>query len=310
LLDLLLHILLLAVSLVILIKGCDWFIDSSEKIGLSLGVSPFIIGVSIVAFGTSLPELASCIAAATRGEPEIVSGTVIGSNITNILLVLGAVATFSKTVKMEYEIMDVDMPLLVTSAFLLWFVFKWDGIEIIEAIIFLICLVIFLINSFVSGKKDQDEKHRLRWKEILLLVLGGIMVTFGAEYTVVSITEVSKTAGISSDIIAQTWVALGTSLPEVAVSITASRRGKVGIAVGNVLGSNIFNTFGIVSIASFFGPLSISEEMLSFTLPFMIAVTIIFALISIAKRIVRWEGMMLLLLYVFFIYQSYFGVLG
>jgi cation:H+ antiporter len=303
-LEILIQILILSGSLFVLIKGSDWLIDSSEKIGLSIGISPFIIGVSIVAFGTSLPELASGIAAVVDGNPEIVAGVVVGSNITNILLVLGLVAATSKVINMDYDIMDVDMPLLVGSAFLLWFALRDGDLNRFEALIFLVGLMIFLINSFTSGKKIEDLDIKITWKDILLLILGGVMVKFGADYTVDSITNISEDFNIGSDIIAQTLVALGTSLPEVVVSITAARKGKPGIAVGNVLGSNLFNTFAVMAIPSFFGTLVITEEISNFSIPFMIVATLIFAFISIGGRITKWEGMMLLLFYLFYLNES------
>ena len=145
--ELLLSFLVLGGSLFILVKGSDWFVDSAERLGLALGVSPFIIGVTIVAFGTSLPELASSISSVLNHQSEIVSGVVIGSNITNILLVLGLVSTVGRVVNMDYDIMDIDMPMLIGSAFLLWFAMSDQMISTFEAIIFLVGLTIFLVNS-------------------------------------------------------------------------------------------------------------------------------------------------------------------
>ena len=305
--DILLSVLILGGSLFILVKGSDWFVDSAERIGLSLGISPFIIGVTIVAFGTSLPELASSISAVLNGQSEIVSGVVIGSNITNILLVLGLVSTVGKVVKMDYDIMDIDMPMLIGSSFLLWFCLADQHFSLFEGIVFLIGLTIFLVNSISGNEKSTDEKPKLSWKDLLLLVLGGIFVKYGADFTVNSIANLAEGFDIETTILAQTLVALGTSLPEVAVSITAALKGKPGIAIGNVLGSNIFNTYAVISIPSFFGELLISDDTISFYLPFMVACTILFATISNGGRITRWEGYMLLLFYLFFFNHS-FGI--
>ena len=305
--DILLNILVLGGSLFILVKGSDWFVDSAERIGLSLGVSPFIIGVTIVAFGTSLPELASSISAVLNGNSEIVTGVVVGSNITNILLVLGLVSTVGRVVKMDYDIMDIDMPLLLGSAFLMWFCLADKHLSTFEACLFLVGLTIFLLNSLTGSVKTDEERPSSTWKDYLLLVLGAIFVKYGADFTVDAIGDLARGFQMDATILAQTLLAFGTSLPEVAVSITAALKGKPGMAVGNVLGSNIFNTFAVMSIPSFFGPLVISDVTLTFYLPFMIACTVLFALISIGGRITKWEGYMLLLFYLYFFNHS-FGI--
>ena len=138
-------------------KASDWFIDSAEQIGLSLGVSPFIIGVTIVAFGTSLPELATSIASVLSGESEIVTGNVIGSNITNIALVLGIAAVVSNKIELEYNIWHIDMPFLWGSAFLLWFVLRDFHFSVFEGLLFLLGIVVFLTYSFKS-EEEPDRK--------------------------------------------------------------------------------------------------------------------------------------------------------
>ncbi len=303
--DILLNFGLLAGSLFILVKGSDWFVDSAERIGLAMGISPFIIGVTIIAFGTSLPELASSIVAVLGEESEIVTGVVVGSNITNILLVLGLVAAVGGVVKMDYNIMDIDMPMLLGSSFLLWFCLLDQHVSLFEACIFLAGLVIFLINSLSGSGDSEAERPTARWRDYILLVLGGVGVKYGADFTVNAIDSLSESFDLNSVVLAQTLVALGTSLPEVAVSITAAKKGKPGIAIGNVLGSNMFNTYAVIAIPSFFGQLVIPEEMYAFSLPFMITATLLFAVISITNRINRWEGYMLLLFYVFYFNYSF-----
>lgn len=305
--ELLLDVLLLAGSLFVLVKGSDWFVDSAESIGLSLGISPFIIGVTIVAFGTSLPELASSVAAVLDGESEIVSGVVIGSNITNITLVLGLVVVVGKVIKMDYDIMDIDMPLLVASSFLIWFCCQDGQISIFESLLLLVGLAIFLLNSVAGNVKDESIRVQSSWRDYFLLVLGGVFVKYGADFTVQSLNDLAASFDLQASILAQTLLALGTSLPEIAVSITAALRGKSGMAVGNVLGSNIFNTYAVMAIPNFFGEMLIPEEVLDFSFPFMIACTILFALMSIGGKIVHWEGYVLLSFYLFFFNHS-FGI--
>ena len=298
--DILLNLGLFALALTVLLKGSDFFIDAAEKIGLSLGISPFVIGVTIVAAGTSLPELAASIVAVLDGNPEIVVGTVVGSNIANILLVLGTVAIVAKYIRMDYNVMDVDMPLLVCSALLLWYVLYDSVVSIPEALVLIAGLIIFLITSFSSSEKDESIRPKAGWKAYAMLAVGGVMIYFGADYTVLAITRLAEAAGIGQGVVALTLVALGTSLPEVVVSIAAARKGKPGIAVGNVLGSNIFNTYAVIGIPSLIAPLTVPEDISAFGLPFMLGVTFLFAIVSVSNRISRWEGVMLLLFYAFF----------
>ena len=300
-LEIALYLGLLLLSLAVLLKASDWFVTAAERIGLALGISPFIIGVTIIAFGTSLPELASSIAAVLAGEPEIVVGNVVGSNITNILLVLGLVAVVAGDFKLNDRVMDIDVPLLVGSAFLMWFTLYDNTFSFGEAIIFLIGLVVFLLNTLRSEDSIKNpDKPWVTWRSYGLLVLGGGLVYVGANFTIMAIQELSVLANINSEFIALTIVALGTSLPEVVVSITAARKKKTAIAVGNVLGSNLFNTFAVMSIPSFFGSLVIPENIQDFSLPFMVAVSVLFGFICVTRKISRWEGAILLVFYGFF----------
>lgn len=301
--ELLIYLGLFIGSLVVLLLASDWFVDSAEDIGLSLGISPFLIGVTIVAFGTSLPELATSVAAVYIGESSIVVGNVVGSNITNIALVMGFVVVLVGDIKLDYNIWHIDMPYLWGSAFILWFVVLDFQVSIFEAIILLAGLCIFLAYSF--RQQDDPDRPKARIKTYFLLLVGGALVAVGAHYTIVSITKLSAIAGIDPEIIALSAVALGTSLPEVIVSINAARKGKTSIAVGNVLGSNIFNTYCVMGVPALMGDLEIPPEILEFSLPFMIVMTILFGIMSNNKKITRWEGALLLLFYLFFLVQLF-----
>jgi len=302
--EILMYAGLFIVSLGVLLKASDWFIDSAEQIGLSLGVSPFIIGVTIVAFGTSLPELATSIASVLSGESEIVTGNVVGSNITNIALVLGLAALVVDKIELEYNIWHVDMPFLWGSAFLLWFVLRDLHFSLFEGILFIMGIVVFLAYSFKSEQEPEEiERPTVTWKTYTMLIIGGAFVYLGADYTILAIRKLSTFAGIDPEIIALSAVALGTSLPEVIVSLNAARRGKASIAVGNVLGSNIFNTYIVMGISSFFGKLVIPTNINELFLPLMVAMTILFGIMSNNKKITRWEGVLLLMFYAFFFGQ-------
>ena len=306
--EFLLYFGLFIASLAVLLKASDWFIDSAEEIGLSLGISPFIIGVTIIAFGTSLPELATSIASVFAGDSQIVVGNVIGSNITNIALVLGLVAIYVKTIKLETNLWKMDMPFLWASAFFLWFILSDRKVTTLEAILCLVGLVIFLGFSLSSSDDDGEENPKASNKSYILLIIGGILVWLGADYTVMSIQKMSNLMGIGSGVIALSLVALGTSLPEVIVSMNAAKKGKTSIAVGNVLGSNIFNTLAVIGIPALIGDLEIPEKIISFSLPLMVVMTLLFGIMTISKTISRWEGMILIICYIYFLVKLFSGI--
>jgi len=298
-------ILIFILSLAVLVYASDKFIGAAESIGLNFGISPFIIGVTIVAFGTSLPELATSIASVYSGSSVIVIGNVIGSNITNILLVLGLTAFIGKDILLDFDVMDVDMPLLLLSSFFLVFVISDLQVTWFEAGLFLVGLGIFLYNSIGSASDESIERVKVNGMTYVVLAIAAIFVFIGAKFTIDAISSISSELGVGQEVIALTAVALGTSLPEVMVSVAAARRGKHAIAVGNVLGSNIFNTYAVTGIPALLGPITIPEDTLYFSAPFMVFVTLMFAFMCMTKRISKWEGIMLLVLYAFFLGETF-----
>ncbi len=306
--DILLYLSIFVVSLIVLLRASDWFVDSAETIGLSMGIPHFIIGVTIIAFGTSLPELATSVAAVLGGNSEIVVGNVVGSNVTNIALVLGLVAVYANRIELSYNIWHIDMPFLWGSAFILWFVLYDFQVSGYEVVVLLVGIVIFLIYSLKEDedkgipeeKQEEEEKIKTTWKTYTMLVIGAALVWVSADYTIYAIQELSEMAGINPEIIALSAVAFGTSLPEVIVSLNAAKKGKTGMAVGNVLGSNIFNTYIVMGIPAMFGKLKIPEQVFDFYLPLMIVMTILFGIMANNKKITRWEGAVLLLFYLLY----------
>lgn len=301
------------VSLFVLIKASCYFTDSAEKIGLFFGLPAFIVGVTIVSIGTSLPELVSSIFAVLRGSSEIVVGNVVGSNITNIFLILGIVAIVGKRMKIAYELAHVDLPILMGSAFL-FAVMIWDGVLTLpEALLLISGIVIYFLYTISSEREHVDveikkemkeklqRKRKLNAKTVVILILSVFFIYIGARYTIESVIELSEMLNVGKDLIAISAVALGTSLPELAVSIVAVRKRKPEIAIGNILGSNIFNTFVVMGIPALFGVLIIPQSILTFGLPMMLIATLLFFFITHKKEITKWEGYLLLLFYVFFI---------
>ncbi len=311
------YILLFIVSIAALVKASDWFVSGAEVIGLAAGISPFVIGVTLVAFGTSLPELAASIAAVFFGSSEIVIGNVVGSNITNILLVLGLSAIIGKEIIIDRSTTDSKVLMLLASAFLLYFTLKDGVIDLFETVLFIAGMVLFLVGSIKGKKNDVHNYPKATVKNYVMMIGGAAIVYGGAHFTILSLEEISEYAGISKEVIALTGVALGTSLPEVVVSVRAVQKGKSDIAIGNVLGSNIFNTFivmGIPGLLSYFEKshqgdslLTVPIALTDFSLPLMVAVTIMFCFMFVESKISRSEGWMLILLYIFFLYVIFRG---
>ena len=303
--ELLIQFGIFVAAIAALLWASDRFVEAAERIGLSWGISPFIIGVTIVAFGTSLPELATSVVAVLDGTSDIVIGNVVGSNITNIALVLGLTAVVVKNIDLEYNLWHIDIPFLLGSAFLLYFAVMDGSLSIYEAFLFLGGLAIFLGYSLKGQERpDKADRPTAGARDYLLLVVGGALVSISATFVIGAITEISAILNIAPAIIALSAVAIGTSLPEVAVSLAAARRGKASIAVGNALGSNIFNTFIVMAVPRFVGPLAIPPDIITVYLPLMIVMTILFGVMSNNRKITRWEGWMLLLFYAW-----YFGAI-
>ena len=299
--ELALQIAIFLVAIAALLWSSDRFVESAERIGLSWGISPFIIGVTIVAFGTSLPELATSVVSVLEGASQIVVGNVVGSNITNIALVLGLTAVVVKNIDLEYNLWHIDIPFLWGSAFLLYFAVMDGNLSYFESALFLGGIVIFLAYSLKDQEKaDKEDRPVARAVDYLLLIAGGAVVSFSATYVISAITNISLMLNIAPSVIALSAVAVGTSLPEVAVSLAAARKGKASIAVGNALGSNIFNTFIVMAVPRFFGPLVIPESIIAVYLPLMIVMTVLLGVMSNNRKITRWEGYVLLLFYAWY----------
>lgn len=361
-LDLLTWLGIFAVSLFVLIKASDWFIDSSETLGFFLRLSPFIVGVAIVSVGTSLPELMSSITAVQEGSPEIVFGNVIGSNVANIFLITGVAAIVAGKMDLKYDLTSVDLPLFVGSSFLLALMLFTGKYSIGEAILCLLAYGVYLVytittsegdigggtlsianpietkieapvgatavESGISGTtsdstekslstpspqtngddnsaEDSSEPQTFPFKALFILTISVILIYFGAKYTVKSVVVLSELLNIGKEIIAVSVLALGTSLPELSVSLVCVKRGSYDVAVGNVLGSNIFNALVVMAIPRFFGALIIPKTTLIEGLLEMLCGTILMFFVVQDKQITRWEGYLFVIFYAWFIAQIF-----
>ena len=320
-------ILLFVVSLVALVKGADWLLDSAEKIGLAAGLSPFIIGAVIIGLGTSLPELLSSVMAILKGVNEIVVANSIGSNIANILLVAGLAAVVGKGLRVTKNLIDIDLPLLaITTALFLGV--AWDRkIETKESMLLLIVFVIYflytiyhkedkeagkedktLLDEERKGKISKKDRPKVTTKDIIFLILGVALLVLGAKFLIDSVVEISVIFSIGAGAVSLFAVALGTSLPELMVSVKAALKNKPEVALGNVFGSNIFNLLFVVGIPGVFTTLNLDEVTFSLGLPVLAVVTFLFVISGISRKIHLYEGAIYLVIYVFFI-GKLFGLL-
>ena len=305
--NLIIWLIIFIVSLFVLIKASDFFTDAAEKIGISLGISPFLIGVTIVSVGTSLPELISSITAVYQNSSEIVFGNVMGSNIANIFLIIGTASLISSPLKILYELIHVDLPLFVGSAFLLGLTVLDGNFSINEAIICILGYVVYVFYTISSGKEEQrsetidTSQKSFPVKQIVIVIVSALFVFFGATYTIKSVTKISEILEIGKELIALSAVALGTSLPELMVTISAARKGNPEIAVGNVLGSNIFNSLIVMGIPRLTGKLEIPDDVLGSGLLVLLVGTILFFFVTQDKQVTRWEGLIFFIFYGWFI---------
>jgi cation:H+ antiporter len=314
--------LVFLISLFLLVKGSDWLVENAEEIGLALKISPFIVGVTIVSIGTSFPELFSSIAAVLKNATEIVGANIIGSNIFNILVIIGLSSVVARRLSTTRNLIDLDAPLLALSTVVLLFVCLDKKINFGEGIILLLAYLIYFLYTIYQRKgkeeeipeivevlpsrvtrreKEAVEKIRLEVKTFVLLFLGITFVLFGADWTINSIIKLSELLKISPALISIIALAAGTSLPELAVSTVAATKKKYEISIGNILGSNVFNGSFIVGICALIKPLVIDDLTFSVGLPFLIVSTLLFVISVISRRIDIWEGLMYLLIYLLFL---------
>jgi cation:H+ antiporter len=304
------------VAVLALVKSADWFTDGAEELGVYLGIPSYVVGVTIVAIGTSLPELISSIIAVNKGNPEIVVGNVVGSNITNIFLVLALAAILAGRLAVTYEIIHVDLPMLVASAALLVFV-AWDGVVGWgEGLLLIAGAVVYLLYA-VSVSRQRARAHKEIAEDIAeeyeiepgkldpwvwpRIIGGAVLLYFAAFYTIESVVELATILEVGTELIAMSAVALGTSLPELVVSGVAARRGNLEIAMGNVLGSSVFNSFAVVGIPALMVPLPVPPLVLTVGLPIMVVATLLFFFMAQDREITRWEGSLLGIFYILYL---------
>lgn len=304
-------------SLALLLFSADRFTNNAERIGVMMKLPSFVVGVIIVSIGTSLPELLTAISAMVQGVDNIVVSNAFGSNIANIFLVFGVASLFAKKVfGVSRSLIDLDLPLLALATGLVALM-AYDGqITFPESALLLIGYGIYLyyIIKFPKKKevplqkrvkaerveKDNADRKKKALSAIFQIVLFGALLAVASNYLVESTIKIAEIIGVSTAVITASVIALGTSLPELIVSIFAVRKGSYDLVIGNVLGSNIFNALVVIGLPGLFGVLTVDPVIMTVGIPFLIASTLLVVVSGISKRIHGYEGAFYILLYLLF----------
>lgn len=306
--NMLIQCLLLVLGFVLLIKGSDWFVEGASGIATRFGIPQLVIGLTIVAMGTSAPEAAVSISAALADNAGISIGNVVGSNILNIFIILGlssviaAITVAKSTIKYEIPYM-----ILIT---MLFFVFGYTGGEITltEGILLWVAFIVYLAYLFMMARGNKEEITEVTEVKktgilIVLTIIGLVLIVAGSNVTVNAASAIAAALGISERFIGLTIVALGTSLPELFTSVTAAMKGKCDIAIGNVVGSNIFNLLFVIGTSALITTIPFEANFLIDTIISAVAGVMLFFFVLKSKRLTRVGGICMLLAYVaYFIY--------
>lgn len=268
--EVLLQIGLLALGFVLLVKGADWFVEGASSLAERFGIPQLVIGLTIVAMGTSLPEAAVSVSAALKGSAEITIGNIVGSNIMNVLLILGLTALITP-IAVQKSTVRYEIPYVMLVSAILWALgsTKDHLLGFSDGLILWGLMLLYLAYLLVMAKKgvplpeeagSREEKPMSVWKMLFLIVLGGAMIVLGSDLAVDAATELALIFGMSERLIGLTIVAFGTSLPELVTSVTAAIKGKADIAVGNIVGSNIFNILFVVGTSALITPVEYATD--------------------------------------------------
>ncbi|HII05986.1 MAG TPA: calcium/sodium antiporter [Methanotrichaceae archaeon] len=296
---LLLEFLIFAVSLVALYYGAKSITDSAVHFAKVLGVSEFVIGATVVAFGTALPEFSTSLVAmlVDGGRPEIAAGNVLGSILANTGLALGGAAIFYG-IYIDRKILETDLSFLLASMLAVFVVFLDFRITWIEGI-FLIAIYLSFIRHEISEHRKSESKgsEKLRPRYLGLFLAGMAMLAIGANYMIEAIRTISATLGLSEAVVAVILLAVGTSLPEISTAIVAAKNGRGDIAMGDVLGANTFNALIILGSISLVQDVAVNEAFISATLPVVVLISLLLGFMVLGNKITRFEGSMLVAIY-------------
>ncbi len=300
-------VIVLAVALYALVKGADMFIEGARKIGIFFGMSAFAVGVLIVGMGTSLPELASSLAGVWSGVPDIVIANVVGSNITNILMIVGVLSFFGGRVIIKQDLLKTELPLFfIATAHFGAAVF--DGmIDKIEACLLLATFGAYLWYIMVESQQEGDDKGDTEkvpasfpWMSLVLALVGLGALLVGAKFTVDMAVNIATGFSIPVALVSITAIAIGTSLPELVVTIQAIRSKQTEMGMGNIFGSCSFNVLVVAGLPALFTNLPAGDIVMDLGLGIMLVASAILFVSGLARQVMRWEGLMMLIFFVFF----------
>lgn len=309
--NLILQLVLLVLGFLLLVKGADWFVDGAAGLAGKMGIPQIVIGLTIVAMGTSAPEAAISISSSLKSSADIAVGNVIGSNILNILMILGITAIITPLM-MKKNTIRYEIPfLIIISSLFAWLGLKDGVISFFDGLLLWGCFLIYLAYLFIMAKRGEGELETAEidpnssvLKMVSLLIIGSLCIVFGSNITVDAATAIARIFGMSERLIGLTIVAFGTSLPELVTCVTAGLKKNADIAIGNIVGSNIFNILFVIGTSALITPVAYQATFLIDSL-FMIGIVILLLLLCINKEnsLKRSGGFILLAVYLaYFIY--------
>ena len=304
-------ILILLAGFALLYFGGDYLVKGSQTLALQLGVTPLLVGLTVVAFGTSSPEMAVSIKAGMSGVGDVALGNVVGSNIFNILGILG-LAALIQPMTVKAQIIKIDMPITIAVSLLLCFLLRDGVLSGLEGVGLFIGIVIYVIFSIKLAKKEKQEvqeefaegiqdDHKPLWMNLTFIVGGLVALVFGGSFFVDGSVAIARSVGVTEAVIGLTIVAIGTSMPELATSLIASAKKEGDIAIGNVVGSNIFNILSILGITAMLQPLAMGNITWVDMGVMVVAAVVLLPFMWTGFRIERWEGGVMLAGYVAYV---------
>lgn len=307
--------LYLIVGFVLLVKGADWLVAGSASLAKHFGISTLVIGLTVVAFGTSTPELVVNVLSGIKGTTDIAIGNIIGSNIANILLILGITAMI-RPLSVTSTTTWREIPLALLAVLTVWFMASdaslagrvFNEIDRIDGLVLILFFIIFLAYVWAIAKEEHNQSEGQieilsKGRSVLLIFLGLVSLVVGGKWVVDGAVAIAQALGASQALIGFTVVAIGTSLPELTTSIVAAYRGQINIAVGNVVGSNIFNIFWILGISSIISPLPFQASFAFDLQVCAIATFLLFAAMFLGRKhlLERWQGALFVFIYIIYI---------
>ncbi len=308
--EVVIQLVLLAAGFVLLVKGADWFVEGAGRLAEKFGIPQLVIGLTIVAMGTSLPEAAVSVSAALKGSAEITIGNIVGSNILNVLLILGVtsvimpIAVQKSTVRYEIPFVIAISALLMGIGITDQVVGRADGV-ILWGLMICYLLYLFHMTKNEAGMHEEEEaqKEMPVWKMLFFILAGGVMIVAGSDVAVDAATELARIFGMSERLIGLTIVAFGTSLPELVTSATAAVKGKADIAVGNIVGSNIFNILFVVGTSALITPVVYNADFMTDSIVCIASAVLLWVLVFKKHRLGRAGGACMLVGYAaYFLY--------